>query len=219
MATNDAGSRSSHWCQVTIGSSTTLTISTKTYAEIKAMGVMVVGAWVRKLKYRGRDHFWMFSHFSALLFFSCLDLGPVQMVLAWVFTTRQWRWSFPMHQMRRKVAIELYQSVAGRKISYECVRSRNAHCFLPFPFLFSCTVMHPRWSAPKVGDNVTVTRDCGRVTVIVCSRLATRLSSLAIFIPIHLFTITRVHICNGIPLITIRMPTRPYAGVRALSAT
>jgi hypothetical protein len=35
---------------VTSGSSTTLTISTKTYAEIQATGVMVVGAWVRKLR-------------------------------------------------------------------------------------------------------------------------------------------------------------------------
>jgi hypothetical protein len=32
-----------------------------------------------------RDHFWMFSCFSLL--FSSLDLGPVQMASAWVFTT------------------------------------------------------------------------------------------------------------------------------------
>jgi hypothetical protein len=33
-----------------------------------------------------RDHLWMFSSFS-LLFFSSLDLGPVQMASAWIFTT------------------------------------------------------------------------------------------------------------------------------------
>jgi hypothetical protein len=32
------------------GSSTTLTISTKTYSEIQGMGVMVVGGWVRKFR-------------------------------------------------------------------------------------------------------------------------------------------------------------------------
>jgi len=50
-ATTDGGSGSSHRCQVTSGSSTTLTISTKTYTEIQAMGMMVVGAWVRKSRY------------------------------------------------------------------------------------------------------------------------------------------------------------------------
>jgi len=33
-----------------------------------------------------REYFWMFSCFS-ILFFSSLDLGPVQMASAWVFTT------------------------------------------------------------------------------------------------------------------------------------
>jgi len=64
---------------------------------------------------------------------------------------------------------------------------------------------------------VTATRDCGRVTAILYSQLATRLRSLAIILPIHLFTITRVHVCNSIPIITIRMPTWPDAGVRALT--
>ena len=46
--------------------------------------------------------------------------------------------------------------------------------------------MQPRRSALKEGDNVTATRDCGRVTAILYSRLATRLRSLAIILPIHL---------------------------------
>ena len=67
---------------------------------------MVVGAWVRKLRYGGWDHFWMLSYFSPLLFGSCLDLGPVQMVSAYVFTTYQWRWSFPVYRVSRNVTIE-----------------------------------------------------------------------------------------------------------------
>jgi len=131
----------------------------------------------------------MFSCFS-LLFFSSLDLGPVQMASARVFTTSQWKCSFPVRRIRRKVAIELYQSVAGLMISYRYVRGRNARCFLPFPFLVSCTVMQPRRSAPKEGDNVTATRGCGRVTAILYSRLATRLRSLAIILPIHLYLLS-----------------------------
>jgi len=104
--------------------------------DVRAPGVMVVGAWVRKLRYGGRDHFWMFSCFS-LLFFSSLDLGPVQMASAWVFTTSQWRWSFPVHRIRRKVAIELYRSVVGLMGSYDCVRRMIVSFFvsLSFPFL------------------------------------------------------------------------------------
>ena len=45
-----------------------------------------------------------------------------------------------MHRIRRKVTIELYQSVAGLMILYKYVRGRNVQCFLPFPFLLSCTV-------------------------------------------------------------------------------
>jgi hypothetical protein len=67
----------------------------------------------------------MFSCFSPLLFFSSLDLGPVQMASARVFNTSQRRWSFPVRRIDRKVAIELYQSVAGLMISYEDVRSIN----------------------------------------------------------------------------------------------
>jgi hypothetical protein len=142
----------------------------------------------------------MCSCFS-VLFFSSLDLGPVQMASARVFTTSQWMWSFPVHRIRRKVTIELYQSVAGLMISYDYVRGRNVQCFLPFAFLsFSLErFMQPRRSAPKEGDNVTATRDCGRVTAILYSRLTTSLRSLAIILPIHLFTITRVHVCNCIP--------------------
>jgi len=158
----------------------------------------------------------MFSCFS-LLFFYCSDLGPVQMASARVFTTCQWRWRFPVCQICQKVAVVLYQSVAGLTISYEYVRGRNSQRFLPFPFLFPCTVTQPRRSAPKEGDNVMATCDCSRVTAILYSRLATRLKSLPMILPLHQCTITGIHVCNRIPPITIRMPIRPFAGIRALT--
>jgi hypothetical protein len=67
--------------------------------------------------------------------FSSLDLGPVQTASAWVFTTSQWMWSFPVRRIQRKVAIELYRSVVRLMIWYEYVRSMNVQCFLFFPFL------------------------------------------------------------------------------------
>jgi hypothetical protein len=57
-----------------------------TYAERYELRVwMVGGVWVRKWRYGGRDHFWLF--YVSLLSFSSLDLGPVQMASARVFTT------------------------------------------------------------------------------------------------------------------------------------
>jgi len=60
-------------------------------------------------------------------------------------------------------------------------------------------------------------RDPGRVTAILYSRLATSLRSLAIILPIHQHTITHIHVCNRIALITIRIPMRPNAGIRVLT--
>jgi len=77
--------------------------------------------------------------------------------------------------------------------------------------------MQPRRSAPKERDNVTATCDCGQVMAILYRRLATRLTSLAILLPIHLYTITRVHVSNRIHIITRRIHTRPNTGVPALT--
>jgi hypothetical protein len=71
---------------------------------------------------------------------------------------------------------------------------------------------HQQWRR-----NVTATRDCGRVTAILYSPLTTRLKSLARILPKHPFTITRGHVCNRIPQITIRIPIRQNAGVHALT--
>jgi len=87
-ATNDAGSGSSHQCQIMSGSSTTLMNSDNgLHRDIRATGMdgwRSMG-WVRKWRYRGQDHFWMFSCLSLL--FSSVVLGPAQMASAWVFTT------------------------------------------------------------------------------------------------------------------------------------
>ena len=52
------------------GSSTTLTISTKTYARIQATGMMVVGAWVQL----GSRDMEMGSLLDVFLFLASLDL-------------------------------------------------------------------------------------------------------------------------------------------------
>jgi len=62
---------------------------------------------------------------SSLLFFSSLDLGPVQMASARVFTTfgvSQVEVDFPRAPDPPKGRPEWYQSVAGLMISYEYVR-------------------------------------------------------------------------------------------------
>jgi hypothetical protein len=86
--TNEAGSGSSHRCQIMSGSSTTLMNSDKgLHRDTWATGM---DGWrsmdsVRKWRYRGRDHFWMFSCLSLL--FSSVDLGLAQMASAWDFST------------------------------------------------------------------------------------------------------------------------------------
>ena len=108
-----------------------------------------------------------------------------------------------------------YRDLWFRTSTYAAGTYNASFTFLSFSLV---QFLQPRRSAPKEGDNVTAARDQGRVTAILYSRHATRLRSLAIILPIHLFTITRVHVCNCIPIITIRMPTRPNAGVRALTS-
>jgi hypothetical protein len=67
--------------------------------------------------------FGAFLLFSLLFFilFLLLDLGPVQMASAWVFTTYHRRWSFPVRRIHRKVTLERYRSVAGFMKPYDGV--------------------------------------------------------------------------------------------------
>jgi hypothetical protein len=157
MATTDAGSRSSHRCQVTTGSSSTLTISTKTYGEIHDTGLMVIGACVRKLRYGTPDHFWMFSSFSSLLIFYSLDLSPVQMTSALVFSTLQRRWSFAVHRIRRKIAVDVYQLVVALIVSYDCICWMIVfECVSLTPLLFACTVYAAVRGSPLIAVMIHV---------------------------------------------------------------
>jgi len=63
-------------------------------------------------------------YYFSLLFFSSLDLGPVQMASAWVFTTftvSQVEVDFPHAPDPPKGHPEWYQTVAGRMSSYEYI--------------------------------------------------------------------------------------------------
>jgi len=99
--------------------------------------------------------FCSFVTFSSLLFL--LDFGPVQMASAWVFTTSHSRWSVPVHQIRRKVAIELYPSLVGLIGLYDCLRRIIVSFLVLFPSLLLYWVWQPSRSASKVGDNVMAT--------------------------------------------------------------
>jgi len=59
-----------------------------TWYGLRVRDWMVGCRTFRKWRYGGRCHFGCsFSLFSSLYFFTSLDLGPVQMASAWVFTT------------------------------------------------------------------------------------------------------------------------------------
>ena len=143
--------------------STTLMIPTMTYAEIYELRVwMVGGVWVRK--WRCGDYgsssdvsFCSFVSFSSLLFL--LDYGPVQMASAWVFTACQWRWSFPVRRIRRKVAIERADQLWDLWVRTIAYVGWLFYSLIPFTSLLLYWRWQPRRSAPKEGDNVTATRD------------------------------------------------------------
>ena len=64
-----------------------------------------------------------------------------------------------MRQIRRKVAIELYRSLVGLMDSYDCVPRGIVSFIVHFPSVLLYCLWQPRRTAPKVGDNVTGTRD------------------------------------------------------------
>jgi len=86
---NDAGSGRSLRCQVMIESSTSPTNSDNDLRPDRCATGM--DGWrstgsVPKWRYRGQDHFWMFSCLPLHFMFS-LDDGPVQMASSVVFST------------------------------------------------------------------------------------------------------------------------------------
>jgi len=138
------------------------------------------------------DYFSMFSCFS-LLFFSYLDLGPVQMVLAWVFTTFRGShvevdFSYvPDLPKGHPEGIDRLRDIWVHIIVY---MEQLIDCFLTISCVsYSCMVMQPGRYAPQEGDNVTARlhETCpGPGNAISYSRLATSHRSLVIILPIHL---------------------------------
>jgi len=127
MATTDAGSGSSHRCRIMSGSSTTLMIPTMTDAEIYGLREwMVGGVWVQFGSGDMEDG----------ITFGCFLVSLSSSSLLWISArykwrrhgflppseSVKWRWIFPVHRIRRKVAIELSRSVVGLMGSYDCVR-------------------------------------------------------------------------------------------------
>ena len=67
---------------------------------------------------------WMFHWCSSFfILFSSLWIGSQYSIngIGMGFATNQWRWLFSMRRTHEKVAIEVYQSVVGRRGSYDCV--------------------------------------------------------------------------------------------------
>jgi len=142
MPTNDAGSGSSHRCQVMSGSSITLTIPTMTYAEIRTTGMMVVGAWVWKWRYGDGITFGCFLvclFSSSLLWISAQCkwrrhgfLPPSESV--------KWRWSFPVHRIHREVTLSDTNRLWNIWVHTIAYVERLFDCFLSISFLsYSCT--------------------------------------------------------------------------------
>jgi hypothetical protein len=109
-----------------------------TYAEIYGLREwMVGGEWIQFGSGDMEDGMtfgcFLVSLFSSLLCISARYkwrrhgfLPPSESV--------KWRWIFPVRQIRRKVAIELYRSVVGLMGSYDCVRRMIVSFFVSLSF-------------------------------------------------------------------------------------
>jgi hypothetical protein len=140
--------------------------------------------------------FHLFLHFSSLLH---------TLLLLWISAQYKWRrHGFLPHPGHSRVEGEFprvpdppkgYRTVPNGRGTFEFVRVRTRHdcLMLSFPFLSLIRLMQPRRSGPTEGDYVTVARDPGRVTAILYSRLATSLRSLAIILPIYIYTYYQSH--------------------------
>jgi len=165
-------------------------IPTKTDAEIRATGMMVVGAWVRKLRS------WRTG--------SLLDVFLFLYSLVLIFGSRPGTNGVGTGFYHQSMDVEFprvpdppkgrHRAVPIGSGTYDFVSVHTQHELYNtyFPFLSFSLVrfMQPRRSAPKEGDNVMATRDCGRGTASLYSRLTMRLRSLAIILPIHLYLLS-----------------------------
>ena len=129
--------------------STTLMIPTLTSSKIYELRVWMVGAVrVRKWRYGGRDHFWMFL--------VCLFSPSLLWILSRYKWCRhgflppsesiKWRRILPVHPIGQKVAIEIYRSVVGLMGSYDCVRTMIVAFFVSL----SIVSLILAWAAQEV---------------------------------------------------------------------
>jgi hypothetical protein len=195
-ATGDAGSGSAHGSEVMSGCSS-LMIRTKTYPSIRAMGMMVIGAWVRKLRYWGRDHFGcsLVSLFtSSLLMGFCPSTNGVQtgcyhLTLRWSFLVCRIQWMVTLRGTDRKRDLWF-------RISRYAAWFENTSFPLHSSSLVRC--MQPGRCTHEEGDNVTAARDPvpGNAHSIqsACHKPPIWSSKLT-----HTSTITHIDISNCIP--------------------
>ena len=108
------------------GSSTTLTILTMTYAEIYGLRVwMVGGVWVQFGSGDMEDGitfgFLLVSLFSSSVLWISAPYKWRRHRFFPPLESIKWRWSLHVRRIRRKVAIELHQTVVELMGLYDCV--------------------------------------------------------------------------------------------------
>jgi len=214
----DDGSRSSHRCQVISGSSLSPWICRQ-----RPMPRYKLSEWW------SLEHGLESAHMEDGITFGCFVVSPLfSSSLLWISAQYKWRqvgmgfYYLPMEVEFPHAPDPLKSCQWAVPIgsgTYDFVWTHTQHeCIMLCVLSFSLVrFMQPRKSSPNEADNVTVTRDCAHVTAILYSRLATRVRSLAMIIPIQLFTITWVHNCNRIPIINVHMNTLWNAAICALT--
>ena len=159
-AMTDAGSGSSHRCQIIGGSSTTMLNSDNNLCQdirvTEMDGRRSIGS-VWKWRYGGR------------ITFVCFLVPLFSSTLLWI-TARykwrrhrflppsksfNWRWIFPGRHIPWKVAIELNHLVVFLMGSYDCIRRMIVSFFVPFPSFLLYWLWQPRGSALNKRDIVT----------------------------------------------------------------
>ena len=129
----------------------------------------------------------------------------------------QWKVEFHPVPDPPKGHPEWYQSVTALFSLYEYVRGMIVQCF-PFLSISLVWLMQPRRSAPREGDTVMAAHEPGpgNTHSIHLARHDPWISSNNLTYT-STSTITRIHVCNRIPRITICILMRPNAVIRALT--
>jgi len=156
----DVGSGCCHRCQIMSWSSTTQTIPTMPSVAIYGWEEwMVWGVWVQFGSGDMEDgiSFRCFFFLSSLLLF--WGSRPGTHAISVGFYHLPLEVEFPMCRIHRKVAIELYQLVAGLLSFTSTYTAWLYIASFPFHFFSLVQFIQPRRSAPEEGDNVMVACD------------------------------------------------------------